>query len=192
MVAAIINVSIYGGPSDVALIVGVFVSVQWVLIQIPLWLLVFGLNLQLEYQDDVDKPSQPVHRRFNLVHLFILMAIAGVLLGLGRVILPMINLNQYQDVPTFLFLGVANTMLALPLLLSCLIQRNMLLCVTASLGFFAAGTFVELTLLSLLTSHGPPLLLFIAINAVSAIVTLAITSTVRFSGYRLHRKSVPK
>ena len=82
-VAVAINIAINGRLGSALPVLGVCVISQWLVLQIPLWLLKLGFGLQLRYRDDIDAETNSIQFRFGMWHLLVVMAIAGVLLGVG-------------------------------------------------------------------------------------------------------------
>ena len=185
-----INVSLHGGPPGAAVDVGGCLLLQWLLLQLPLWSLAIALRLQLRHrQHKAAADDEPI--RFGIRHLLIVMTIVGVLLGIGRLVVPLIDLSGGGEVPIFIFLAVAAVILMLPLLLSTLMRRMALPGVLLSLLLVGIATAWELPLMSNLGGRGPDVEDFIAINVTSASLTLLCAFVVRLSGYRLESRPRP-
>ena len=185
-IAVVVNV--HGGPDDAWLIVGGCLLLQWLLLQVPLWAMVFGLRLWLRHQGDMKDRSSPEQMRFGIRHLLIVMTIVGVLLGLGRVIITSIDLGGLSgEMPIFVFLAIAAILLTLPLLLAMLMPRLAIPGVLLSIVFVGLATAFELPLLNQLgaSGPGPGIEDFIAINSTSATLVLLSAFIVRLNGYRL-------
>lgn len=191
-VAIAVNIAINGGPREAPLLLGACLLGQWLLLQFPLWGLRFAFQLQLQHEDEVQGEFDPREWQFGIRQLLIVTTIAGVVFGIGRVIVA--NLPaQFSLIrgegPIFLFLAAAAIVLTLPLLLAGLLKRNTLLGVTLVLGFLLVGNLLEWPLLKYVHSGpGPKLHDLFAINAFSAALILAVVMTVRLSGYRLIRQ----
>ena len=187
-VAVGISMAISSAPGSIMLVVGVLLIVQWLLLQLPLWSLVLGLNLQLRHYEEADVEARTVDLRFGVRHLFIIMSIAGLLLGAGRVLVPLIDMSGGRDIPIFVFLAVAGVVMTFPLLIATLMQRMALPGALLSLMFVGVATVGEIPLFQQLGGRGPNAYHFIAINTVSAAVVLVITAAVRLNGYSLQTK----
>jgi hypothetical protein len=183
-------VTTLGGPTfDVATVLGGCLLGQWILVQIPLWGLVWGYGLRLRYRDEAHQTPDPRDRQFGVRQLMIVTAIVGVLLGVGR--LAVTNLAAQfgaglgVEMPAFIFLAVAAIVMTLPLLLAVLLPRLAVLATPVILILIVLATFWELALLR--TIHGgpgPDERHLIWINAFTVAWILTITVVVRLSGYR--------
>ena len=154
------------------------------MLQLPLWALAATMRLELRHKEDLQ--SDEVHRlRFGIRHLLIVMAIVSVLLGVGRLVVPHINISGQGELPIFFFMVVAAIVLLLPLLLAALMRRLALPGVLLALLLVGIATAWELPLLQQLGSGGPDAEHFIAINVASSAFILICALVVRFNGYRL-------
>ncbi|UUO05337.1 hypothetical protein M4951_18385 [Blastopirellula sp. J2-11] len=188
-----ITMSINSGPNEIMemVVVGVLLLVQWLLVQLPLWGLALGLNVQLRHRDDTHHDARAVELRFSLRHLFIIMSIAGLFLGIGRLVVPLIDLSGRREIPIFVFLAVAGVVMTFPLLVATLMQRMALPCALLSLMFVGGATVAELPLYQQLGGSRPAAGAFIAINTFTAIVVLSFAAAVRLNGFSLQRKPKP-
>ena len=179
-----LNVSLHGGPPVWYMVGGCLVA-QWVMLQIPLWAMAIGLQLQLRHQEVMPADGDGHQFRFGIRHLLIMMTIVSVLLGAGRLVVPHINLTSQGELPVFLFLVVAAIILTLPLLLAALMRRLALAGVLLSLLLIGLATAWELPLLHSLGGSGPDKEHLIAINFASSALILVFALVVRWNGYRL-------
>ncbi|GAA4440231.1 hypothetical protein [Bremerella cremea] len=191
LVAVGVNVSINSGPSDGVFGVGIWMFVQWLLLQLPLWMLNAGLGFHLRYRDDNDAESNVNSIRFGLRDLLITMAIVGVLLGIGRLLVSTIEMNRGSELYIFIFLGVAGVIMTFPLVVAPLMQRMALPGVAMALVFMGAATVGELFTFEQIGGPGPDVEDFIAINITSAIAILLVAGLVRLNGYSLRKRYHP-
>ena len=150
----------------------------------PLWAMVAMLQIELRHKQDLE-PDEGHRLRFGIRHLLILMAIVSVLLGVGRLVVPHINISGQGELPIFFFMAVAAIVLLLPLLLAALMRRLALPGVLLALLLVGIATAWELPLLHQLGGGGPDAEHFIAINVASSAFILICALVVRFKGYRL-------
>ena len=127
-----INIRVHGGPDEAAMKWGACLLGQWLLLQVPFWGLALGLGLRLRHIDEVEQVSNRGQLRFGIRHLFIVMFIVAVVLGIGRIIVPMISISG-QAGAFLAFLALTGIVVTLPLLLGCLMQRQVILGVVLSL-----------------------------------------------------------
>lgn len=191
LVAVGINISINSGPSNGVFVVGTWLFVQWLLLQLPLWTLNAGLGFHLRYHEDANAESDAASVRFGLRDLLITMAIVGVLLGIIRALVSGVQMASGSELPIFIFLGVAGMIMTFPLVVAPLMQRMALPGVALAILFMCAATYGELISFEQIAGPGPSIEDFIAINATSAIVILLVAGVVRLSGYSLRKKSQP-
>jgi hypothetical protein len=136
-------------------------------------------------------------RQFGLQQLIIITAVTGVLFGIGRIVAP--HLVDRIDIPRrdlviLAFLGIAEVILTIPLLLAPLLERRSLLAVALALLVIGLATVWEHQLLALVSGASPGVgrRLFIAINSGTALIMLFLLSIVRFNGYSLATFSAGK
>ncbi len=183
-VAVGINFACHGGPSDAVTMLGSCLLGQWLLLQLPFWTLALVSQVRLRQLDDV-RESDTGRVRFGIRHLLIVMTIAGVVLGTGRIVVSQLSLRG--EGPIFVFLAVAAIVLTLPLLLASLLRRRAILGTALALLVTGLATVWELPLLQALgTSRpGPQTGHFIAINVTSSLLILVVAGVVRMNGYCL-------
>lgn len=186
LVAVGLNISMHAGPRNGVFVVGVLMLVQWLLTQVPLWSLYVGFGFQLRYRDDIPTQTDASSIRFGIRDLFITMAIVGVLLGIGRVIVANIDITAGGEVYAFVLLGIAGVVMMFPLVVAVLMQRWTIPAIGLSLVSIAAATFAEIPVFAPL-GPGPNIEHFIGINTASAIIILIIAGVVRLNGYSLQR-----
>jgi hypothetical protein len=181
-----INVGLNGGPDEALLVVGACLFAQWAILQFPLWGLALGYGLRLRHIDDVG--SDPREHQFGIRQLLIVTTIVAVVFAIGRFIVGLLgeNVNIRGEAPIFIFLAVAAIVLTLPLLLAALMRWYSTAAVIVTLALIALATAWEVPLLQLVHSGpGPKAEHFIAINAFTAAVMLAVLTVVRLNGYSL-------
>jgi len=184
-----LNVGLNGGPSDMGFVFGALVFAQWLVLQLLLWPIRFAFAIKLSHIQSEPSVSDPSRHQFGIRQLMIVTAAVGVLLGVGRVMVPVLidRLSVLRhDLPVHAFLVVAEVILTLPLVLAALLRRFTFVGTLLALAFVAGATFVEVPLLQLLAgNNGIETSDFVGVNAVaSALVTAALTA-VRMNGYSL-------
>ena len=190
LVAALaINIGLNGGPRDTFAAIGVCLFGQWVLLQFPLWGLALGYGLRLRHFEDADRGLNHREHQFGIRQLLIVTTIVAVIFGIGRVAVGQLgeNLNLGRgEAPIFIFLAVAAIVFTLPLLLAALMRQLAVPGVLLTLVLIGLATASELPLLrAMLSGPGPKAGHFIAINAFTAAITLAVAVIVRLNGYSL-------
>jgi len=185
-----VNLNIHGGP-DETLLIGAVLLVQWALLQLPLWTLAISQGLHLRHVDTVNQSGDMRKNQFGLRQLIIVTAGVGVLLGIGRIVVPhyVEELAQLADdlVILIVFLGIAEAVLTMPLLLAALLQRRAVFAVLLALVLIGAATVLECQVLIMVGGKSPPLgnRLFVAINSGTAVMLLLLLTIVRLNGYSL-------
>lgn len=181
--ALALNVARNGGPNDVAATIGAALLAQWLFLQIPLWLLVWGGRLRLRPAVEATSAAGETRLRFDIRHLLIVMSITAVLLAIGRTVAPYLATIQ-AELGIFLYLAGTTIVTALPLLLAMLLQSRAALGVLGALALMAVATAYEGPLMnSLGLRNGPKIEHFVAINVGSAAVLIAFAAVVRSAGY---------
>lgn len=182
-----INLSLNQGPSNGVFVIGVLLGVQWLILQVPLWAMNFGAGLQLKYREDSFGEASTGQVRFGIRDLFILMGIIALILGMGRLAIPYVEMRGDNEIYIFVFLGVAAVIMTLPILVATLLQRMVLPGIAAALLFIVLGTLAELPLFQQLGGPGPDMEDFVAINFTGALMVLVVAGVLRFGGYSLQR-----
>jgi hypothetical protein len=159
---------------------------QWVLVQVPLWLLAYLYGLRLRFgpphASDVGRPQ------FGLGQLMIFTLGIAVILGIARGVIASGALKfDNHELPVFLFLAAAAVLISLPLALAALMSRLAWLGVPVILGLIALATAWELPLLtSILGSGGRPNIMHLVwINFFTSAWVLAFVVVARLGGGRL-------
>ncbi len=169
---------------------------QWLLIQIPLWLLVARYGLRI-----VDANYQPANRelrdqQFGIRQIMILTALVAVVLGAGRTLLGGMNSEQpfghWPSVSFFAFFAVSNAAIAFPLIAAALTSRNAPLKIAGASLLLAPITFCELMIFDWLEPFGGPTVeeywILVFINAVQAPWILSVLLLLRAAGFRLESR----
>ena len=172
---------------DVAVIVGGCLIGQWLLLQFPFWTLALGFGLRLRHINAMDQSTDGGQLRFGIRHLLIVMFVVGVVLGIGRIVVPKISVPG-QLVPIYALLATTAIVVTLPLLLASLMRRQAILGILLSLVLMGLATASELPLMETLgmASAGANTAVFIAINVASALVILVVAGVVQLNGYSLY------
>ena len=152
-----INTVIRGGPSTSAFMFGAILSIQWGLLQVPLWGLVISQGMHLRHAEATKQGMDLRERQFGLRQLIIITAVIGVLLGIGRIAAPYFVESvgiAGRDQVILVFLGIAEVILTLPLLLAALLKRRSVLAVPLALLLIGLATVWEHQLLLLVSGPG--------------------------------------
>jgi len=186
-----LNTMIRGGPGNSVFMFGSLLLMQWALLQVALWGLVFSQGMHLRHAEATNQGIDPRERQFGLRQLILLTAGIGVLFGIGRIVAPYfvetIGMVR-RDQVVLVFLGIAEVILTLPLLLAALLKYRTLLAIALALLLVGLATVWEHQLLVLVSGPGAAGAgpnLFYAINAGTAIVMLMLLTIVRLNGYSL-------
>jgi hypothetical protein len=195
--AMAINMSLYSaGPDKIALLLFVCLLGQWLLVQLPLWILtlIYGLRMVhrsdlLEGQED-DTLSLP---QFGIRQLMILTAIVAVVLGLMRaLILVAADTLPQGDAAAFIFLAVAAIVMTLPLVVAATLPRWWHVATVVVLALIALVTYSEFGLgqVAGLGGNGPDHWHYVWINTFTALWVLLPVSITRLTGYRLTNQPI--
>lgn len=181
-----INIGLNGGPEGAELLLGGCFFLQWVLLQFPFWGLTLGYGLRLRHIDD--EGPDPREHQFQIRQLLIVTTIAAIVFGIGRATIAATGeqINFRGEASIFIFLTLAAIVLTLPLLLAALMRSFWMPAVAVALVLIGLATAWEVPLLRLVHSGaGPRVQDFVAINALTAAVMLAMLTVVRLNGYSL-------
>jgi hypothetical protein len=183
-----INIGLHTGPNDGAVIIGLCLFGQWLIVQLALWALAVGYGLRLRYADDWKKTFDRPTRQFSLRHLMAITTIVGVVLGAGRFLIPWLasSFSLDHEAPIFVFLAVAAVILTLPLLLAGLLPHRAILAVLVVSALIGLATAWEVTLLQMFpgtAGPGPDTGHFIWINIFTALTILGGVLLLRLNGY---------
>ncbi|HUE72282.1 MAG TPA: hypothetical protein VMP01_15465 [Pirellulaceae bacterium] len=183
-----INVGMRGGPDEAYFVIGACLIGQWFLVQLPLWGLAMGYGLRLRHRDDANMTSDPRERQFGIRQLLIITTIVAVVFGIGRLIVPNLNIGSSGEPAIFIFLAVAAIVITLPLLLASLLPRLALPGTLVTLVLIGLATAWELPMLrsaGVGSRGGPDAMHFVWINAITTMWLLALVLVVRWNGYTL-------
>lgn len=177
------------GEYGVALLYGFWFGGQYLLSVIVLGGLALGCRLRLRYQRDT-KTEFMREGQFGIRQLIFFTAIIAVILGIGRILVPM-GLPDLMGGPwtILLFMIVAEGVLTLPLISVIFLRRWTVVATVGCLLFTAAATPFELALFKWVA--GPAVDLtsveFGLTNLIGALVILLFGITTRQSGYHFGR-----
>lgn len=177
---------------DFLALLGLCLLVQWVLVQMPLWGLVFSHGLSVDHRNAArDRGRRPM--QFVIRQLMVVTLIVGVLIGLGRMIVTSLSpgLPGAEGWGIFVFLGVAATITSLPLLLAVLLPRFALPAVIVVLILAGVATMWEVPLSVLLGADGPSQREFIWLNTFTFLWVIIFPTAARFCGYGLASPKPP-
>lgn len=186
-IAIWVNFELHLLPREALLIVAASFLAQWLLLQAPLWGLTLGLRLRLRHRSEAVHPSSEsdaLEPQFGLRHLFLILLIAGLVLGTRAIVVYQLKNIVQHDVIVFLLLGFFAVVMSFPLLFGALLPRRPVTGAALSLLFIVAATKAEISFAEQVLGRD----VFadcIATNVISALVTLVITALVRMNGFRL-------
>jgi hypothetical protein len=183
------NLRLHVGPnSEFVELAGCFLG-QWLLVQIPLWLMALFYSLRIRHRHDLQATDDRRVRQFGLRQLMIFTAVIGILLGIGRsLVLTFMpaRMTLGGDTLIILFLAVAAVVMTLPLLLASLLPRLAMPATLLVLGLIVLGTLSELPMLAQFRrGPGPDLWHLVWINLFTAAWVLTFSLITRAYGYHL-------
>jgi hypothetical protein len=189
------------GPSSQSLSdlieLGLAMLTQWLLIQAPMWLLVWLYRVRIDHSDRDEATSRSDDMQFGIRQLLILTALVAVVLGVGRLALGGLQseLSGDSSIGMIALLVVSNALIGLPLVAAVLLRRKTLLAVTASIGLATFVTGLELPLLWLIEQQaldGYTYLMLCGMNFVQCLWILTAAFILRLAGYGLSsRRQAP-
>ncbi len=189
-----INMGLYrSGPDDILLLLFVCLLGQWLLVQLPLWILAHTYGLRMVHESDLrvgqDSGDLLGLPQFGIRQLMILTAIVAVVLGVLRALVLTAGqrVSGYSDTAAFVFLAIAAVVMTWPLVMAALLPRWWLPATIVVLFFGALATMAEFPLSQAagLRGGGPDAWHFIWINAFTAVLVLLPLCTARLTGYTL-------
>jgi hypothetical protein len=176
-------------PRGELLLVVPVAIVIWLLVQVPLWgiSLLFGLQLRYQAVPAEMRRADNRERQFGIRQLMIYTAAVGVLLGIGRLLLPPLFDRLPPDglVGILCLVFATQILTSLPLIFAALLPRLAIPSVLLALFLLAAGTAFEIWIAQQMpgwnrrSDHWA----VIGINITCALWTLAAAAIVRKSGY---------
>lgn len=163
--------------------VGAALGTQWILAQIPLWLLAYSLGLRFQPGEQSDAGNA----QFGLRQLMAFTFGIAVVLGLMRwIVTSKVLTFLNEDVATWLFLALAAMLMSLPLALAALLPRLAWLAVLLILLMTALATAWEHSLSRAVAPHGgPDAMHLVWMNAFTSFWVLVFAAVARMNGYRL-------
>jgi hypothetical protein len=177
---------------SLVLLNGVAIILQWVVVQMPLWVLARWKGWRIARREDESSADAQRKQQFGIRHLLALMLLVALVLGAGRMAFGSL---QWSDVPSdwlliaiFLLIGASNTVIAVPLAIVALLRRSTLAVSCISLGLVTLVTAIELALLRYLT--GSPLgsedfVSIVVFNVVQGAWIVVVIRLLRAGGYEL-------
>jgi len=169
------------------------VVTQWILVQIPLWVLLRFRALRIGHADD--SSGRAGHQQFGIREVMILTMIAAAVLGIGRWLLAGVQVEESDPkwLNKLLILSLlvgASSLATLPMLAAALLPQwtKFAICVAFLFALFITG--IEVSLFARLPGFGGPPLseviaMFASLNLVQCAWVLAFVLTLRAGGFRL-------
>ena len=193
MFAALVILTTHS-PIAGTMLIGVSMFVQWSLVQVPLWCLVWWNGLRIQHALAVAPTRSVPSGQFGIRQLMIFTAVVAVLLGVGRMLVIVVDWNRalpgvvVHEAPIFGFIVLVNTLYALPLALAVLMRRWNLLAWFIGAAMVAGATQVEVAVIERMIQGGPnaelPILLW-TMNLCQSAWVVALLAILRVTGYRL-------
>jgi hypothetical protein len=178
------------------LVYGGAVLGQWLLVQIPLWLLVARHGLRIVGASPKPANRQLLDQQFGIRQIMILTALVAVVLGAGRILLGGMKSNEpfgdWTKVLIFAFFAVSNAAIAFPLIAAALTRQNLTLRIAGAILLLAPITFFELMIFNWLepfaSPNGEEYWILILINAIQTPWVLSVLLLLRAGGFRLESR----
>jgi hypothetical protein len=167
---------------------------QWLLALVPLAVLRWRKGVRMA---DVREPQSalgPAAQQFGIGQLMILTAIVAVILGVARAVVPRVQdlvSPALHEAPAFAFVVFTNVVLTLPLALAVLLPHRAQLASSVAIGFAAAATIAEISLIRFFAPGAPAqippdvFVMFWVMNACQVAWVLAVLGILRWGGCRL-------
>ncbi len=171
-------------PFNLVAVLGSCLFGQWLLLQLLLCAVVWRFGLQLGHKSDVDTTGAGSGSQFRIWDLMGLMTLSACIVGVGRMILPLLSASG-NEIINFVFLSLSAVFLNLPLLLAALVKTHAILAVLMSFMLLAVATYFESPILDSLGGSGPEFSHIVAINVFSSILIVVVAAVVRMHGFRL-------
>jgi hypothetical protein len=171
------------------------VAGQWMLVQLPLWVLAVVYGLRVRHQSD--PPETVRDRQFGIRQVMILTFIVAVVLGVFRLAVAEYAMHFENINRTSLaIIGVqalAAVTMNLPLLIAALLPRFWLPAIGVVLTLIGLGTWYELPLLLIIGGPGvgASVWLLVLINGYQSAWILAVVAILRMCGYGIGRSDRP-
>lgn len=164
---------------------GVAMFVQWVVVQVPLWIVRLTFRWQMgPICDDADQAKLRIVQ-FGIRHLIIWTTLVAIVLGVSRWMVGFLGPEKRDQTGFALFLA-CNSMFAWPTLLSALVHRWMPTAIVAALVFTIIVTWSEPFIFNALIG-GSREGIFNWLNAIQFGWILGSMLILRAMGYRLIR-----
>jgi hypothetical protein len=179
------------GTEGAAGIMGLHLYGEWLVLQVPLWLVSIACGAQFVPINEQPRSSAQRPGQFSLLHLIVLTAIIGCGLTIGRLLVPEMQaaVVRVGEWGMYKSLALAAVVLTLPLILAALSPRWYVLATGLSLLPIALTTIWEPPFLSLVGENFLTDLHLVCINIVTAAWILLFVLVLRTNGYRLATRS---
>jgi hypothetical protein len=167
---------------------GICMLTQWLLLQVPFWVLVLAFRVRMAREDEVKSSIQPRLGQFSVGELIVAVTIIGVALCVARIAVPILaaGLDRIGEPPLYRFLSWVAIVTSPPLVLAALTPRRPVratLLVLFLIGAIGVGTFWERSIMRLYGEDVP--LPFGWMNTWTALWIRAFVLAARWSGWRL-------
>jgi hypothetical protein len=175
---------------------GGILLLQWVLVQIPLWLLTARLKLRIIHESEALAEIYQAGQQFGIRHVLILTTLVAMVLGLGRLVLGRHNQEGGPGPPpagvviALTALPIFNAIYALTVTGASVLEKGRNLGVVLAIIAVGLLSLLEVTVLDLATtksSNWHEHLMFVSFNLVQAMWIAVVLWLLRAGGYRLVR-----
>jgi len=178
------NAAQSNGSQGAAGIIGIFLMLQWLVLQPPLWVVSMGCGVRLRHHGDRDRSMAG---QFSIRHLLGLMAITGCALMIARSLSAELSASfeRVGEWSVYRSQCLAAAIMCFPLLLAAMLPGRHALWTIVALIPFGSATAWEPYFLEVVGHHWLTEDHLIAINLVMAVWIIVFALAVRLCGYGL-------
>ncbi len=165
---------------------GIAMFVQWILVQVPLWIVRLTFGWQMGVIDQQNEASGPSDLQFGIKHLIIWTTFVAIVLGLAKLLVGKVSVDS-QEAVGFGLLLICNSLLAWPTLLGSLAYRWMPAALLAAFAFAIAITIAEPFVFKAILGEANPMSIFWGVNGAQFFWIAGSMLILRRFGFRLVR-----
>jgi len=172
---------------------GGMLLLQWVLVQIPLWLLTARRGLRIVHESNSVAESHLSEQQFGIRHVLILTTLVALVLGFGRFVLGGLKQDDRASPPqsevlvAYMSLAICNSIYALIVVGMPFLKRGRYAGILLAIIAVGLLSLLEARLLDMAIGQSPnwrDYLMFTSFNLVQA-TWIAVVLLLRAGGYRL-------
>ena len=152
----------------------------------------FGIRLQKPSDFGQELGETVAWRQFGIRHLMIVTTVVALLLAVGRIAIPIFKTATFLPLLVFGFLAFGTCISCLPFLISVLSLKRTLIPTLILFVLVGMATVGEAFLFASLKMDGPDVYHFVWINFFALLPILIGALGLRFAGYRLVGRAVPR